>query len=77
MRSDHRPVQTAAAFMSPSDGVESIIFRVRQFIVDRGLTRFDVAAPFVHYDAHGSGVIPVGLAISAMAELGIALPVCS
>ena len=76
MGNDHRPVQTAAAFMTPSDGVENMIFRVRQFIVDRGLTRFDVAAPFVHYDAHGTGIIPVGLAMSAMAELGSLLPVC-
>ena len=63
-------MQTAAAFMTLAEGIEALIFRVRQFIIDRGLTRFDVAAPFLHYDSHGSGIIPVGLAMSAMAELG-------
>jgi hypothetical protein len=56
--------------MAPSSGVENVIFRTRQTIIDRGWTRFDVAAPFVHYDAHGSGVISVMHAISSMAELG-------
>ncbi|MFN9901998.1 MAG: hypothetical protein ACK55Z_25105 [bacterium] len=47
-----------------------MIFRTRQTIVDRGWTRFDVAAPFTHYDCHGTGLISVAHAMAAMAELG-------
>lgn len=71
---DHRPVQTAAAFMVPSDGVDEVIFRTRQTIIERGWTRFDVAAPFVHYDSHGTGLISVVHTMAAMAELGASLP---
>ena len=67
---DHRPIQTAANFMDASAGVESVIFRARQTIIDRGWTRFDVSAPFAHYDLHGSGLISVAHSMAAMAELG-------
>jgi len=70
---DHRPAQTAAAFMAPSEGVDNVMFRLRETIVDRGWTRFDVAAPFVHYDLHGTGLISVFHAMVAMAELGALL----
>ena len=66
---DHRPVQTGAGFMVPS-AAESVIFRIRQTIVHRGWTRFDVATPFTHYDYHGTGLISIAHAMAAMAELG-------
>ena len=66
---DHRPVKTGAGFMVPT-AAESVIFRTRQTIVDRGWTRFDVAAPFTHYDCHGTGLISIAHAMAAMAELG-------
>ena len=65
-----RHPQTGSTLLLPTESIDAVIFRTRQTIVDRGWTRFDVTAPFLHYDSHGAGIISVSHFRAAFAELG-------